>query len=160
MVRKLIFHCLVVVALYHNPLSAEEFGRLFTTPAQRQQLDELRKSQADIKVEVLSEELTIEQDQVTESAGTGELVLRGLVYRSDGKNTAWVNDSNSYEGDLSAQYARVLEERVAAGQVVIEIGGADGGQLSLKVGQSFNPGDGTIRDLATDDKKSAHQVNK
>ena len=142
--------CLLGLLLSQSSWSAEDFGRIFTTPNQRQQLDELRKTQTDIKIEVQDEELAIEQNPIVEAAASGELRLKGLVYRNDGKNTAWINDSNSYEGDLSSQYTGVNEDSVAADEVVIEMGGADSGKLSLKVGQSFNPVTMEIRDISSD----------
>ena len=141
------FICLLVLLLCQSSWPAEDFGRLFSTPNQRQQLDELRKNQTDIKIEVTDAELAVDQNPIVETAATGELRLKGLVYRNDGKNTAWINDSNSYEGDLSSQYTGVNEDSVAADEVVIELGGADSGKLSLKVGQSFNPDDKSVHDL-------------
>ena len=139
--------CLLCLLACQSSWSAEDFGRLFTTPNQRQQLDELRKTQTDFNIEVQDDELNIEQSPVVEAAATGELRLKGLVYRTDGKNTAWINDSNSYEGDLATQYLRISEEGVAADQVIIEMGGEAGEKLPLRVGQSFNPNDKTVRDL-------------
>ena len=147
------FICLLVLLLCQSSWSAEDFGRLFSTPNQRQQLDELRKNQTDIKIEVTDAELAVDQNPIVETAATGELRLKGLVYRNDGKNTAWINDSNSYEGDLSSQYTGVNEDSVDADEVVIEMGGADSGKLSLKVGESFNPADGSVRDLIQEPEK-------
>ena len=142
-----VFISLLSLCLSQNTSAAEEFGRLFLTPSQRLQLDELRKSQANTKIEVQDAELNIDQKPVVEATAAGELRLRGLVYRNDGKNTAWINDSNSYEGDLTSQYTNVHEDSVAADQVVIEMGGAENVKLPLKVGQSFNPGDKSVHDL-------------
>jgi hypothetical protein len=141
--------------------SAEEFGRLFTTPGQREQLDELRRTQTDISVDIRDEELTVDQVQAVETVTPGELRLRGLVHRKDGKNTAWINDSNSYEGGIAADFTRVKENAVTGTQVVIEMGGEGGRDVSLKVGQSFNPGDGSVLDLGSDrqtPKKADPQV--
>ena len=138
---------LLGLLLCQSAWSAEDFGRLFTTPNQREQLDELRKTQTNIKIEVTDAELAVEQNPVAEAATSGELQLKGLVYRHDGKNTAWINDSNSYEGDLTSEFTRVNEDSVAADQVVIETGGEGSGKLSLRVGQSFNTGDKSVHDL-------------
>ena len=127
--------------------AAGDFGRLFTTPGQRQQLDELRRTQTDIKIDVQDTELAIDKGPVVQKNDTGELRLKGLVHRHDGKNTAWVNESNSYEGDLASEYTSVKEGSIATDKVTIEIGGAENRNLPLKVGQSFNPSDGSVHDL-------------
>jgi len=140
--------------------SAEDFGRLFTTPGQRQQLDELRRTQTDIKVDVQDTELAIDKGPAVQKNDTGELRLKGLVHRNNGKNTAWVNESNSYEGDLASEYTSVKEDSIANDKVTIEIGGRDSKNLPLKVGQSFNPSDGMVHDLIPDGQSSDKTISR
>lgn len=146
--RKYIICCAVVLLLCHNFVYAQDFGRLFTTPRQRQQLDELRKARAgDIVIDIKDEEMDIDEETTIEENNTGDIVIKGLVHRSDGKNTAWINESNSYEGDLSSQYTGIIENRISRDRVEVEMTGEDGKNLSLKVGQSYNPFTRDIRDI-------------
>ena len=79
--------------------NADEFGRLFTTPKQRMHLDELRKVEPKAVVEVIEEEIIIEEE--IEEIPVDTITVKGLVFRSGGKSTAWINDSNTYEGNVA-----------------------------------------------------------
>lgn len=66
------------------------------------------------------------------------ITLKGLVHRSDGKNTAWINDSNTFEGDLESQYIQVPDNKIKPDQVTI-IMPDDSTNIELKVGEAFTP---------------------
>ena len=37
----------------------------------------------------------------------GGITVNGLVYRKGGKSTAWINNANTFEGNLGNQYIQV-----------------------------------------------------
>jgi len=128
----------------------DEFGRFFTTPKQRERLDELRNSSTEVVVNVNEDELKInEEDKKTEQQHN-EITLRGIVYRTDGKNTAWVNDSNSYEGDVASDVTRVDENEIGPGGVEMELPGKKR-KVRLKVGEAYDSTDDKTNDVIPKD---------
>ena len=100
---------------------AEELGRLFFTPAQRQDLDHRRASNR-------AEE---EAPQIQE----GPLILEGQIQRSSGKTTTWINGAPQYDSHSGREPARVT---------LVPNAGAPG--VSLKVGQTYERASGEVRD--------------
>ncbi|MDP1674464.1 MAG: hypothetical protein Q8L65_15300 [Burkholderiales bacterium] len=103
--------------------AAELAGRLFFTPQQRVQLDQLRTQKA-----VAS--------QVREEPIPETVTYNGIIRRSDGKTTIWMNNQPMSAAELRSGQAvtgtvsrdgRILLQNPQAGT---------GGRLELKVGQS------------------------
>ena len=101
--------------------AAEDLGRLFLTPQQRQDLDRRRATNR-------AEE---EAPQIKE----GPLKLDGHVQRSGGRTAAWVNGVPQYDGPVSRDPARVT---------VVPNEGEPG--VSLKVGEIYERASGEVRD--------------
>ena len=74
-----------------RPAAADELGRLFFTPQQRQELDRRRASNVQ------------EKEVVVESSVT----VNGHVARSNGKTTTWVNGVPQYDTYSGRDPARV-----------------------------------------------------
>jgi hypothetical protein len=100
-----------------GPVAADEVGRLFYTPQQRQELDRRRNTNV------------VETETVVESSVT----LNGQVVRSNGKTTTWVNGVPQYDA-----YRGRAGDRVA-----IESGDKS---VGVKVGQTLDRGRGEVRD--------------
>lgn len=124
------------------------FGRFFTTPAQRHQLDQLRMKKYQQKMAArIPKNEPAKPDKPEDTAPPVEaIVLKGVVYRKGGKSTAWVNDGNSYEADMDSQYTRVDVDKIKPDQVTIDYAG-NGAKIKLRVGQSYLPATNTIRDV-------------
>ena len=103
------------------PVAAEELGRLFLTPQQRQDLDRRRVTNR-------AEE---EAPQIME----GPLTLDGHVQRSSGRTTTWINSAPQYDSGAGRDPARVT---------VVPNAGAPG--VSLKVGEIYERTTGEVRD--------------
>ena len=140
---------LLILGVQH--VYALEFGRLFTTPSERERLDELRRAHPGAVIEVSTAELDIDQEVVEETVQRDSLQVKGLVYRSDGKNSVWINESNSYEGDLTSEFTFVDSKRIHNNYIEISLPG-DERNVTLKVGQQLDPQSGEIIDL-TDEKR-------
>ena len=121
-----------------DPSQADTLGRLFTSISERKQLEKIRhiKDDETKKVEVVEvpEPIVKEKEVVVRN----EINLRGLVYRSDGKNTAWINESNTFEGDLESQYIQIPNNKIKSDQVTI-IMPDDSTNVDLRVGEAFTP---------------------
>ena len=117
--------CLVALLLAAAPARAAEasLGRLFFTPAQRLALEEARRK--NVRAEVQAEEKP-------KAPPVRNVSVTGVVRRSDGESTVWVNgkpvDGATDDG---------LKVRITAGQqaAVIVQDPAQGRTVRLKVGQ-------------------------
>ena len=97
--------------------AAEPPGRIFFTPEQRVQLDTLRQQKA-----VASQ---VRDEPIPET-----ITYNGIVRRSDGKTTVWVNDEALSESSLLNKQSMV--GRVGRdGQITLQAAA-----VKLKVGQS------------------------
>ena len=120
--RSLIALVLTLSCLHPSAAAAaEELGRLFLTPQQRQDLDRRRATNR-------AEE---EAPQIKE----GPLTLEGQVQRSSGRTTIWINGAPQYDNHRSRDPARVT---------VVPNEGEPG--VSLKVGQVYERMSGEVRD--------------
>lgn len=106
----------------HSQLHAESLGRLFFTPEQRAALDLARRTQP-----VAGQGADAPSDGVT---------LNGIVTRSDGHRTVWINGR--------PQPAGVATTRSPAAASIPLPGG--GGQVRLRVGQTLDPASGKVEE--------------
>jgi hypothetical protein len=96
---------------------AEPLGRLFHTPEQRALLDNARKT---MPMNVGGEE---------RAPSAPDFTLKGVVTRSDGKRSVWLNDRLEHGSGRSGD------------QVPVQL---PGGEIKLKVGQSIDPATGRV----------------
>ena len=129
----------VIIAFPAVAQQQEPIGRLFFTPAQRSSLDIARSQRART---TLATERTEEQQPLTPQEQT--ITYGGMVRRSDGKSTVWINGKP------------VTEREPVAGATVVGRVGSDGSVslqnpqsgriVSLKPGQSLELLSGTIEE--------------
>lgn len=130
---------------FNTPANGEDFGRFFTTPMQRQYLDQLKSRGAPIVVKIeddLKEDKTKEKKQEVYDAVT----IKGLVYRKNGKSAAWLNHSNTYEGDLALGFAGAEEDNITPSKVQIKVGNRKN-DITMKVGEKYEPATESIKDI-------------
>lgn len=132
--------------------AGDQFGRLFTTPAQRERLDELRKVEPAQRVKVEELSLVIDEVEETVEIPVDALTVRGLVHRSDGNSTAWINNSNTFEGGVASQYINI--GNIGSDNVEITIPTANKA-VKLNVGVTFDPVSETYKDLVDEQTSSA-----
>ena len=113
--------------------AAEPLGRLFYTPAQRAQLDVLR-SKKNVAVPVAEQQEPLALPEV--------VTYGGVVRRSDGKTTVWIN--NQVVNDGKASDGLAISSRVRPDDSVSLKLPQASGSIDLKVGQSVEIGSGTI----------------
>lgn len=145
-VTRLLMVVFLLVGGIISVTAAEDFGRFFTTPMQRQYLDQLKTRGAPLVIKV-DDDLNIgekktEQKEVVNDA----LTIKGLVYRKDGKSMAWLNDSNTYEGDVAWEYAGVKEDKITPSSVQIRVGNKKE-DISMKVGEKYEPATENVKDI-------------
>ena len=127
-------------------LAVEPMGRLFTSPAERSNLDYLRQTKKKLIAPV-----TIDAAETVEASQTAPIVLpdavnlQGYVKRNDGKQgTVWVNNQALQENSRNKE---VTVGRLSDGsnRVPIKLS-ANGKYLSLKAGQVYDPETGRVRE--------------
>jgi len=127
--------CAALLALTGAAASAE-MGRIFFTPAQRSTLDNARKQ--NIRVEMGNDS----EQQTTQAPVPHNVSVNGLIRRSDGKNTIWLNNRAVDEhqpGTISAAIGKTDN------RVLLNLPDS-GRKLDLKVGQSVEVVSGTIEE--------------
>jgi hypothetical protein len=105
---------------------AQELGRLFFTPEHREMLDRQREFD-------LPERQEIEEEDPP-------LTIDGVVTRSDGRPTVWINGV-ARDGDEAA----VTPDRADPGRIVVRT--ADGSATQASVGDTVNRSTGETTDL-------------
>lgn len=131
--------------------SAESFGRLFTTPAERANLDYLRKTTQLPK---------IVPDQPSEVGAApvmpSSVSVGGYVKRGDGKKgTVWINNAPIQEGSGSGEVS-VGKLGRDSNEIQLKLSGSK--SLSLKAGQVYNPETGNVSEINAHAKKTKDEV--
>jgi len=111
--------CVTITALQPARSFAQELGRLFYTPQERQELD--RRRQSDV---VEPEAKAVVENLVT---------VNGQVTRSSGKTTTWINGVPQDDTHRGRDPARVAVD-----------GGAS--RVPIKVGQTLDRSRGQVND--------------
>jgi len=85
------------------------------------------------------------------------ITVRGLVTRKDGRSTAFLNESNSYEGDLASEYIRVRSGDIDGGEIRVYTPYGEA-PVELKVGQTLEPSTGRIIDLTDEEARALNEA--
>ena len=120
---------LMVVSL---PAPAQDLGRLFFTPERREALDRQRQFKVPENLEV--------PDDPT-------LTINGVVTRSSGKRTVWINGTAQEDGHADSGLV-VAPSRGNPGQVLVQP--EDGPTTRVGVGDTVNRNTGDATDLLGD----------
>ena len=134
---------LLIFFYQSSALAADNLGRLFLTPDQRAQLETVR-AQRDRRLPVMADTTEIAPAPVPQ--GPDVVTYNGIVRRSDGKSTVWINGKPVNERNRvnNASEVNVLGvRRDGAVSVAIPQAGRTG---SLKVGQSLEVTSGVIEE--------------
>jgi hypothetical protein len=128
---------LIVLMAGAGTAAGAEFGRMFFTPAQRAALDHFRD--LNIRSAAISDDDN-DKDLVPPSPAPEQVSVNGIVRRSDGKNTVWINNRA-----VGAQQAPGI--LVAPGKddnrVKLTVP-QSGRSFELKVGQTADTVSGTV----------------
>ncbi len=134
-----------MVALAPTVAHGEALGRLFFTPEQRTALDEVRFASPQEQApepEVVAREPAPEPARPVQS-----FRMEGLVVRSQGPNTAWVDGRPVLRRGKTSQGVTVDPGAVRAGGVTVQVPGT-ATSVDLKPGQRFDPASARVSELA------------
>lgn len=129
---------LLLLAACPATAAEDTLGRLFFTPERRQQLDYQRE------MNILDKQ-QLPADPV--------LTIDGIVVRSSGRRTAWVNGQPRHENEQWNDLA-VVPRRGDPGKVVVETGDSPAARAS--VGQTVNRNTGESTDLLQGGRLRVH----
>ena len=124
---------LLAVALTPAATAEEALGRLFFTPERRQTLDRQRQLNIQDSKQQVNEDPT--------------LTINGMVIRSSGKRTSWVNGAPQNENEAPGGMA-VVPRGKNTGKVIVQAG--DSPAANSRVGETLNRNTGESRDLLND----------
>jgi hypothetical protein len=133
----------IIIVFGQLTFAAESIGRLFTSPAERSNLDYLRQTRkisAPVKVES-----PVEAAEPALIVLPNAVNLQGYVKRNDGKHgTIWINNQALQEnsGNKDVQVGRLSEN---SNRVPIKLS-ANGKRLNLKAGQVYDPENNRVRE--------------
>lgn len=133
------------------------FGRLFTTPEQRQRLQELREEHGQTRHDrddVTGSMSVITQNPGMEQAGSSStsadaskpppvVTLKGLIYRNGGTRRAWVEQ---HDGLATPEYRELQAQARPDSELAIPVP-MDGKSVMLKPGQSYHPDSGLVTEI-------------
>ena len=137
---KLIALLLIIFShfiLSQSATAAEPMGRLFTSPAERSNLDYLRQTKKNEPLKVESPALEAETAP-TPVVLPDAVNLQGYVKRNDGKqSTVWVNNQAMTENSRNKEVT-IGKLSDGSNRVPIKLS-ANGKRLNLKAGQVYDP---------------------
>ena len=129
----LVATCIAISTLLVGVASADTLGRLFSTPELRIELDDIRnapdlgKPQAAVVVDVVSNRGPV----------VPTVTINGIVVRSSGQHSSWINGSRIPAGQATQEGIRVETSALGGGSVTIILpAGAE--TISLKPGQKID----------------------
>ncbi len=128
-----ILAALTLTALLAPPVAAQEssneLGRLFFTPERRQILDRQRQQNT-------------QQEQDT--SADPSLTINGIVTRSSGKRTAWINDRPLHENEIQSEVI-LVPNRKEPGRIIVQA--SESPAAKARVGETVNRNTGESSDL-------------
>ncbi|MDD5404381.1 MAG: hypothetical protein PHZ14_07560 [Sulfuricella sp.] len=125
-----------LVLLPSLAMAAEQtMGRLFFTPEQRARMDVARQQERSI---------SIDTEQPDNAPLEANITLNGVITRSDGKTTVWINNKEQ-SGEKAGSGIAVPGRGKPAGQVSVTTPDAKR-SIQLKVGQSLDLNSGQVEE--------------
>ena len=146
----LVAGLIVGLGLLSPGIRADDLGRLFTTPEERQMLEALRNQppRAEAPAEPLEPEALAPEPPPVQSVR-----VDGFVSRSRGNNTVWINGINSLTGDLGSQQVDVSVRGIRGQTVPVRVQNSPVG-VGLKPGQTFDPSASRVVDIYQNDAEA------
>ncbi|MGH8578067.1 MAG: hypothetical protein ACREXJ_14400 [Gammaproteobacteria bacterium] len=123
-------------------VQAQDLGRLFTTPEEREMLEALRRQPPKPQTEAAP----VVTPTVESAPVVPNVTMNGLVRSSRGRGMVWVNGVTSLEGDLDAQGIAVDVGALRGTTLPVRIGNAPLA-VGLKPGQTYDTREAQVREV-------------
>ena len=155
--RKWLITALSLVCAACPAVDEHRFGRLFTTPEQRQRLQELREEHSETRrdrddtsgsMSVMTHNPGMEQAGSSSTSADASkpppvVTLKGLIYRNGGTRRAWVEQ---HDGLAAPDYREFEAQARPDSELAIPVP-MDGKSVMLKPGQSYHPDSGLVTEI-------------
>jgi len=132
---------LLALGAFAAVVQAQDLGRLFTTPQEREMLEALRRQPPKPQTEAAP----VVAPAVEPAPVVPNVTMNGLVRRSRGRGMVWVNGVTSLEGDLDSQGIAVDVGALRGTTLPVRIGNAPLA-VGLKPGQTYDTGEAQVRE--------------
>ena len=151
---KWLIAALIMVSEWCFSADEQQFGRLFTTPEQRQRLQELRADQrrgavggndTEAGIRGMAGRHHTEQSKAGMSRGQRDpasITLKGLIYKKDGAGMAFIG---TQEGPAALDYRQLQTGETPEDGFAVSVP-VSGQSVKLKPGQSWHPESGAVTD--------------
>lgn len=126
-----------LLALPGPALAADGLGRLFTSQEQRRQLDAHRNRRAGTPATETAPRPARPAPAVKAAPIAAPIHLRGLVYRADGHNTAWIKGENNRAAGARNPHPAIKQGRIGPDSITLTPPGH--AAIILKVGERLGP---------------------
>ncbi len=124
---RLIFLLIIAFLPGHAACAGEEsLGRLFFSPDERAMLDRMRQKSGGATL-----------------SATEQITLNGIVRRSSGKTTAWINQVPQHENE-TPQGVTIQQSPTSKPSAILLL--PSGKKVDLKAGQTFDAAKGKVRE--------------
>lgn len=133
---------LAVVGFWLPTADAQTLGRLFTTPEERAELDEIRNDPDYGKQEATP--IVVVPEQGSTGPTVEHVTINGIVLRSSGQNYSWINGDNIRGGDATREGIRVETRKLNSGGTVRLVLPSGLDSVQLKPGQKIDVLTGSI----------------
>jgi len=137
-----------VSCLYSPQTLASDLGRLFTTPAERQALDKLRR-------ENRPQNNAVDRNPTEKKLKT--MVYNGIVTRSNGNKQIWIN-GKVVKGRKGPEGIRVYKGSGRSHRVTVSVPGKK--KVVIKPGQQWHLESGKVSDFHSTPSKNAMDTAK
>lgn len=132
----------ICIAIFSQVVGAEEFGRLFSAPETRANLETLRRVHKEVVPSPVAPPKIVKKTIIRKAAPKPvvlpeKLAVQGYVRRTDGKkSTIWINNQAVQEGGRTPEYS--VGRLGRSSRVPIRIN-ANGKRVAVKAGQTYSP---------------------
>ena len=145
----------IIVAEWCFSADEQQFGRLFTTPEQRQRLQELREEHrrtsgsrkgTETELREMSGGYHARHSKTGMSRGPDNppgVTLKGLIYKKDGTRMVWIK---AQDETAALDYRELQSGETPDDGIAIRVP-VSGKSVMLKPGQSWRPKSGAVTDL-------------
>ena len=138
--RRALALMLALLLVWPLVLPAQSFNRLFLTREERIQLDIARRDVGSEPVVVVPEQQR--QAVVQPDPLVGQFTVNGIVIRSNGQNTSWINGSQVAAGTPTREGIRVQKRPGDASMRLMLPSGVD--TIALRPGQKIDVATGKV----------------
>lgn len=154
------------IGVMATPLQAEstdQFGRLFSKPTERNNLNVLRQNQ---KLKIISVQETLQPEMAADPALAEPITLQGYVKRSDGISTLWINKQAVQENstidnlEIGRLNQREFSKKAISTEGIDVKILADGKKIRLKAGQMYAPETNQILEMQVVEKAKRYTLEE